>query len=106
MSLASADDPRTVMTLDAGGTSFKFSAMRGNELVIEPFALPSNTHSLDACLQTLVDGFERVRSELSEAPVAISFAFPGPCDYRNGIVGNLPNPVSYTHLTLPTILLV
>ena len=91
MSLASADDPRTVMTLDAGGTSFKFSAMRGNELVIEPFALPSNTHSLDACLQTLVDGFERVRSELPEAPIAISFAFPGPCDYRNGIVGDLPN---------------
>ncbi|MDB4681759.1 ROK family protein, partial [Akkermansiaceae bacterium] len=84
-------DDRAVMTLDAGGTSFKFSAMQGNKLIIEPFALPSNTHSLEACLQTLVEGFERVRAEISAAPVAISFAFPGPCDYRQGIIGDLPN---------------
>ncbi len=84
-------DDRAVMTLDAGGTSFKFSAMQGNELIIEPFALPSNTHSLEACLQTLIEGFERVRTEISAAPVAISFAFPGPCDYRQGIIGDLPN---------------
>ena len=84
-------DDRAVMTLDAGGTSFKFSAMQCGRLIIEPFALPSNTHSLDACLQTLVEGFERVRSEISVPPVAISFAFPGPCDYRRGIIGDLPN---------------
>ena len=84
-------DQRAVMTLDAGGTSFKFSAMQGGKLIIEPFALPSNTHALDACLQTLVAGFERVRQEIPTAPVAISFAFPGPCDYRRGIIGDLPN---------------
>ncbi len=91
MSSTPAADNRAVMTLDAGGTSFKFSAMQGGKLVIEPFALPSNTHALEACLQTLVEGFERVRKELSIAPSAISFAFPGPCDYRRGIVGDLPN---------------
>lgn len=84
-------DKRAVMTLDAGGTSFKFSAMQGGQLIIEPFALPSNTHSLEDCLQTLVKGFERVRKEIPIPPVAISFAFPGPCDYRRGIVGDLPN---------------
>lgn len=84
-------DERAVMTLDAGGTSFKFSAMQGGKLAIEPFALPSNTHTLKACLQTLVEGFERVKKELGTPPCAISFAFPGPCDYRRGIVGDLPN---------------
>ena len=84
-------DERAVLTLDAGGTSFKFSAMQGGKLVVEPFALPSNTHRLEACLQTLVDGFEQVKKSLSVAPCSISFAFPGPCDYRRGIVGDLNN---------------
>ncbi|MEN8693180.1 MAG: ROK family protein [Akkermansiaceae bacterium] len=84
-------DERAVMTLDAGGTSFKFSAMQGGRLIIEPFALPSNTHSLEACLKTLVAGFEQVKSALPIPPSAISFAFPGPCDYRRGIVGDLNN---------------
>jgi glucokinase len=79
------------MTLDAGGTNFKFSAVRGNQAAIEPFSVPSNAHDLDACLGTLIDGFKKVRDSLTEAPVAISFAFPGPCDYSNGIVGDLHN---------------
>lgn len=91
MNLDPNSDQRAVMTLDAGGTSFKFSAMQGGELIIEPFALPSNTHCLETCLQTLVDGFEQVRRQIPLTPVAISFAFPGPCDYRRGIVGDLPN---------------
>jgi glucokinase len=32
-----------------------------------------------------------VQSRLSEKPVAISFAFPGPADYPNGIIGDLGN---------------
>jgi glucokinase len=84
-------DPRIVMTLDAGGTNFKFSAVRGNQPATEPFSVPSNAHNLDACLGTLVKGFKKVRGSLTEAPVAISFAFPGPCDYKNGIVGDLHN---------------
>ena len=42
-------------------------------------------------LATLVEGFMAVKSKLSEKPVAISFAFPGPADYPNGIIGDLPN---------------
>ena len=35
-------DKRIVMTLDAGGTNFRFSAMRGNQPVTETVAMPSN----------------------------------------------------------------
>lgn len=79
------------MTLDAGGTNFKFSAIRGNQLVTQPFSVPSNGHQLDTCLATLVAGFERVRLSLPDAPVAISFSFPGPADYPQGIIGDLGN---------------
>jgi len=53
--------------------------------------LPSNGQDLDLCLQTIQQGFEEVRSQLSEPAVAISFAFPGPADYPNGIIGDLGN---------------
>jgi len=84
-------DRRTVLTLDAGGTNFKFSAIRADKPAIQPFSVPSNADNLDRCLATLVDGFERVRKSLSAAPVAISFAFPGPADYPRGIIGDLGN---------------
>ena len=89
-------DQRTVITLDAGGTNFVFSAMRGCEFIIDPITLPSNSHDLDLCLSTMVEGFEQVIAQLPEAPVAISFAFPGPADYRAGIIGGyLPNFPSF-----------
>jgi glucokinase len=86
-----AADPRIVMTLDAGGTNFKFSAICGNQPAAEAFSVPSNADNLERCLATLIDGFERVRRSLPDAPVAISFSFPGPCDYSRGIVGDLGN---------------
>ncbi len=85
------NDPRTVMTLDAGGTNFVFSAIRGCEEVVEPIHLPSAATHLDLCLANLINGFHAVRSKLKEQPVAISFAFPGPTDYPNGIIGDLGN---------------
>lgn len=90
------NDKRTVATLDAGGTNFVFSAMRGCEFVIDPITTPSNSHDLDLCLDTMVNGFEQVMAKLPEKPVAISFAFPGPADYRAGIIGGfLPNFPSF-----------
>lgn len=89
------DDSRIVMTLDAGGTNFKFSAIRGGEPATQPFSVPSNGDRLDACLATLVGGFERVRRLLPDAPVAISFAFPGPADYPQGIIGDIGNLPSF-----------
>jgi glucokinase len=84
-------DSRTVMTLDAGGTNFVFSAIQANREVVEPITLPSNAHDLALCLETLVQGFSRVRNGLQEPPAAISFAFPGPADYTAGIIGDLGN---------------
>jgi glucokinase len=85
------DDNRIVMTLDAGGTNFVFSALRGNEEIIDPFTLPSNGHDLDLCLETIVRGFTTVKKSLAQEPAAISFAFPGPADYPLGIIGDLGN---------------
>ncbi|MDD4970464.1 MAG: ROK family protein [Paludibacter sp.] len=84
-------DNRIVMTLDAGGTNFVFSAMQANEEIVKPVCLESNADNLKKCLETLIEGFTRVKEGLSEIPVAISFAFPGPADYLNGIIGDLPN---------------
>lgn len=84
-------DKRTVMTLDAGGTNFVFTAIQGNEQILEEITLPSNADDLDRCLSTIVEGFSRAKQELQNAPVALSFAFPGPADYPHGIIGDLPN---------------
>ena len=90
------NDSRTVITLDAGGTNFVFGAMRANKFIVEPITMPSNADDLDRCLATLVNGFEQVIAKLDEKPVAISFAFPGPADYPNGIIGGyLPNFPSF-----------
>jgi len=60
--------------------------------VIKPISLPSNSHDLGQCLETLERGFREVINALDEKPVAISFAFPGPADYPNGIIGGFfPN---------------
>ncbi len=89
-------DQRIVITLDAGGTNFVFGAMRGNRFIIEPITKPSNSHDLDLCIHTLISGFEEVIASLEQLPVAISFAFPGPADYANGIIGGyLPNFPSF-----------
>jgi len=84
-------DQRIVMTLDAGGTYLKFSAIRGNRLVAGPMTLSSEANNLDRCLGNIVEGFERIKRQLAEPPVAISFAFPGPADYPAGIISNIGN---------------
>ncbi|MCH5231092.1 MAG: ROK family protein [Muribaculaceae bacterium] len=90
------NDDRIVITLDAGGTNFVFGAMKGCEFITEPITYPSNAQDLDKCLTTMVKGFEETIAKLDSKPVAISFAFPGPADYANGIIGGyLPNFPSF-----------
>lgn len=85
-------DNRVVITLDAGGTNLVFGAMQANKFIVEPITMPSNADDLDKCLATMVEGFQAVIDKLEAKPVAISFAFPGPADYPNGIIGGyLPN---------------
>ena len=89
-------DNRVVITLDAGGTNLVFGAMQANKFIVDPITLPSHAEDLDKCLATMVEGFQRVIDKLDEKPVAISFAFPGPADYPNGIIGGyLPNFPSF-----------
>lgn len=88
-------DGRTVLTLDAGGTNFVFSAIRGCDEIVAPICLPVVSDDLECILSLLVKGFEIIKSRLTETPVAISFAFPGPADYANGVIGDLPNFPSF-----------
>lgn len=90
------DDPRVVLTLDAGGTNMVFGAMKGGGFIVEPMTLPAHSDNLDLCLGTIVKGFRAVVNRLDSKPSAISFAFPGPADYPNGIIGGyLPNFPSF-----------
>lgn len=85
-------DRRIVMTLDAGGTNFVFSALQSGKEIIEPITLASHSDDLETCLKTIIDGFNQVKENLDgNQPDAISFAFPGPADYKNGIIGDLVN---------------
>ena len=85
------EDKRTVLTLDAGGTNFVFSAIQSNQEIVTPVKLPAETQVLDRSLEVIESGFRQVLEQLDSPPVAISFAFPGPADYPNGIIDNVGN---------------
>ncbi len=108
-------DNRTVMTLDAGGTNFVFNAIQGGKTLIDPIKKPANGDNLELCLQTMLNGFQEVKDKLNVQPVAISFAFPGPADYPNGIIGDLANlpafrggvalgPMLESHFNIPVFI--
>src|SRR5262249_5650733 len=80
------DDRRVVLTLDAGGTSFRFTAIAGNREVAPVVTLATRGDDLAACLAQIVEGFSRVREEAGGAIAALSFAFPGPADYAAGVI--------------------
>ena len=68
-----------------------FSALSGGEEILDPISLPSQADDLTRCLGVIKTGFAELISKLSTSPSAISFAFPGPSDYVNGVIGDLPN---------------
>lgn len=84
-------DKRVVLTLDAGGTNFVFSALQGYQEIVEPIRKAAVPDNIEKCLNVIEEGFLEVCKHIEEAPVAISFAFPGPADYENGVIGDLPN---------------
>jgi len=92
------------MTLDAGGTNFVFSAMQAARPVIESFSLPATADDLERSLDTMIGGFRRVKEQLPAPPVAISFAFPGPADYFNGIIVGPRNLPAYRDVALAPML--
>jgi glucokinase len=80
-----------VLSLDAGGTNFVFSAISKGKIVGNIITKPSNASNLNNCLNGMVAGFNEVVASLPQKPIAISFAFPGPADYPNGVIGDLGN---------------
>ena len=85
-------EKRIVLTLDAGGTNFVFSALQGKKQIVEPYRCPSNGDNLPKCLDGIVEGFTKIKKQLGKKKIAaISFAFPGPADYLAGIIGKLNN---------------
>jgi glucokinase len=82
------------MTLDAGGTNFVFSAIMSGKTIVEPFTLPSEGSDLKKSLTNIIKGFHHVANQ-TKKPAAISFAFPGPADYPNGVIGDLVNLPAY-----------
>ncbi len=82
---------RIVMTLDAGGTNLVFNAVQGEQEILQPIVLPARHDGLEKILNTIIEGFTRVKKQLKDKPVAISFAFPGPAEYEQGIIGDLEN---------------
>ncbi|MEE4255883.1 MAG: ROK family protein [Bacteroidales bacterium] len=85
------NDSRTILSLDAGGTNFDFFAVRGGDLVTDKLRFPASVDTLDDMLKMIIRGFENVSQQSGERPAAISFCFPGPADYKSGIIGDLEN---------------
>jgi glucokinase len=102
--VAYENDDRIVLTLDAGGTNFVFSAIQSNEEIVAPFKLPSCGDDLDKSLQNIIFGFKAIKKKLPQNPVAMSFSFPGPADYPKGIIGDLINLPAYTDVPLGPML--
>ena len=62
-----------VLTLDAGGSKFVFSAIKDGKFIGESKQIPSNGHDLDKCLSGMIDGFKQQQMAVGETIDAISF---------------------------------
>lgn len=80
-----------IFILDAGGTGFKFSAVQDYKEIIDPFTVKTASDTLEEQLKKITDGFKHVQTLCGSEPTAISFSFPGPADYPNGIICDLAN---------------
>lgn len=83
-----------ILTLDAGGTTFVFSVIKDAKISakkVEIELTTENKNNLDSCLQIIISGFKKTKEISNEKIDAISFAFPGPADYKLGIIGKLAN---------------
>ncbi|MDC0584184.1 ROK family protein [Bacteroidales bacterium] len=96
---------KIIMILDAGGTNFVFTAIQNGEEIVDPINLLANGDDLEKCIANMVSGFQQVKEKVPVAPAAISFAFPGPADYPQGLIGYLKNlPGFYDGVPLASIL--
>ena len=85
------DSNSIIFVLDAGGTGFKFSAVQNYKEIIEAFTIKTASVTLEEQLNKIIEGFRRTEELCGSKPAAISFCFPGPADYPNGIICDLAN---------------
>ena len=85
------DSNSIIFVLDAGGTGFKFSAVQNYKEIIEAFTIKTASDTLEEQLNKIIEGFRRTEELCGSKPTAISFCFPGPADYPNGIICDLAN---------------
>ena len=85
------DSYSIIFVLDAGGTGFKFSAVQNYKEIIEAFTIKTASDTLEEQLNKIIEGFRRTEKLCGSKPAAISFCFPGPADYPNGIICDLAN---------------
>ena len=83
--------PGTVLTLDAGGTTLSFSSINSSGKPTTPVVIDAEVGTIREYIDKLVDGFENLLTDIAEPFIGISFAFPGPADYPNGVIGDLGN---------------
>ncbi|MBQ5857025.1 MAG: ROK family protein [Bacteroidales bacterium] len=85
------DSNSIIFVLDAGGTGFKFSAVQNYKEIIEAFTIKTASDTLEEQLNKIIEGFRHTEELCGSKPAAISFCFPGPADYPNGIICDLAN---------------
>ncbi len=68
---ALSDDPRVVLTLDAGGSKLEFNAMRGGRALLDPLRMVARSDDRDATLAQIRSGFEQVHEATGRAAAAI-----------------------------------
>jgi glucokinase len=84
--------PDTVVaTLDAGGTNLVFSLVENGNINNETVNLPTASENITGFLKKIIHGFETLQNKSTKKISAISFSFPGPADYEEGIIGDLEN---------------
>lgn len=81
----------TVLVLDAGGTNLVFNAVRDGQIVEKSFTLHAMSENLENLLEKIIHGFKEINTQTGGKADAISFCFPGPADFKNGIIGDLEN---------------
>ena len=69
------NDARIVMTLDAGGTNFVFSAIQGGLEIVDPVVLPACADCLENAQTGMMDGtrFGRLQKKVYDLDDEISF---------------------------------
>ena len=71
-------DKRVVMTLDAGGTNFVFSAVQAEKEIVEPVHLSAKGENLEAILKNIIEGFNRIKINDQQKTCCHQFLLPRP----------------------------